>query len=307
MRRATLSTMLAITALLGLSTGALAETPVSGASTSWGPDAAAHNNQLALAYTTGTSIAYRFGDMNGTFGTAFTVPGATGITRGPGIESFNGSLYVFFIVNNFVAGNKQIRYQVLNSSGSWLATPASLPNGLTDTEVGLTVFSNRLYATWRVSGGNIFWAYLTTNGIWTVPQQVPNSQTSSDPEFAVFNGQLYLIYAGDSGSLKPLFYRTLDAAGNFGPQIQVPGSPTPRLANGPGAAEFNFRLYTVYRGSSSDSVIYKTLDTSGFWTPEFSYGSSRTSASPAAVTFANKLWIFYKGLSSTSLYYKQVL
>lgn len=135
---------------------------------------------------------------------------------------------------------------------------------------------------------------------------VPVDSIAGSPAMAVFDGQLFVAFRGNGGN--SVYYTStteIDDMKNWTAAQLVP-TGSAETSESPVMANFNERLFLIYKGVDSDDSMYYTVFDGKSWTPKQSIlsGGPKTSTRPAVVAYQNQLVVAYKGPGADEgLYY----
>jgi len=122
----------------------------------------------------------------------------------------------------------------------------------------------RLYAAWKGKTGDqgLYYTQYDGNGEWSEQGQpqlpIPYAQSSVGPSLAVFMGTLYAAWKGPTGD-QGLYYAYYDGT-EWSSEQEPPGPsyfPSPIGSSvGPSLAEFNGKLYAMWKGTNGDHRLW---------------------------------------------------
>jgi serine protease len=186
-------------------------------------------------------------------------------------------------------GFAQIQY-VLNNSAKDVGTSGY------DSETGYGILNaNNAVQSMKDSGdeGDLV--------VWSDWIQDSSIRSNQGPELLEFDGRLYeTVRDYNTGQIK--IRSTDDGVFNGEPNESWSTAPNGYTSSTPALAEFDGRLYIAVRGSSTNRIYTKSMNTSNEWDSSWTYSSGATGASVGMTTFNSHLYQAVKGISGNQIY-----
>jgi hypothetical protein len=233
-----------------------------------------------------------------------TVGGNT--SAGPSLGVFGGSLYAAW---KGEWSDPRLFFAKYNGS-NW-ENQKQIPNAYSDVGPALCSFnSTQLIAAWKNFDQNLYFAVY--DGSWHAPSQIAGVASSVGPSLATYGGKLYAVWKGE-GSDESLWYAYYDGTKWSGQKPGTSQTQIPSVGSSMGAAiaEFNGKLYAVWKGEGSDESLWYAYYDGTKWSGQ-KPGTSQTqipgigigsSMGAAIAEFNGKLYAMWKGKDSdVSLY-----
>jgi len=176
---------------------------------------------------------------------------------------FGGKLYLFY---GEEGGAERLFYRTYNGS-SWSAQ-VQVPYAVTRHRPGLAVLNTLLHIFWETAGSNNEIKYVSLNTSGTFfhptggPAVIPSARTVWAPTAVTYNNQIYVVYGGESGGSKELWYNALTTGNYWTGQVKVPGGV--RSSCPPTSAVAGGQMHVYYCGATSYNLLRKRLS-GGTW------------------------------------------
>jgi hypothetical protein len=162
-------------------------------------------------------------------------------------------------------------------------------------------FNNRAYVFYKGKSSNK--VYYTTNIGQSNETEwnIGSGETKEEPAVAVHGGRIYVAYKGKSTNKIYCKYSTAVSSTGYITWSSEFSLSAPRTTIGPAMCSFQGKLYFFYKGESSKSIWWCTLDNHGV---DYKIPNGiETNFAPAATATASEIYLLYKGSTSNRSIY----